>query len=117
MSERLRFIWNDFLIKKLLRLSGLVFFLFIVIFILKFNDLPPQLPLFYSLPRGNEQLGNPILLLLLPILSVLVLLINTVISLFIYKREKLLARIIMTLGCFTILAMFITFVKIIFAIS
>lgn len=39
-----------------------------VLFLLFFwRQLPPQIPLFYSLPWGIEQLGSPIGLLLFPI--------------------------------------------------
>lgn len=52
--------------------------------------LPPVVPLFYSRPWGKDQLTSPLFLVLLPVLSVLVLTINTLLSSLV--SEKLLQR-------------------------
>ncbi len=117
MREGLRLFWNDLFIKRSILLFFLLFVLFIAIFILKFRDLPPQLPLFYSLPRGNEQLGNPIFLAILPLSALVIELVNIVISAYVYKKEALLSKILIVMGSFISLILFITFIKIILAIS
>ncbi len=52
----------------------------IVVIIFSFSQLPPQVPLFYSRPWGKSQLADPLYLFLLPGLSILVLIINSIIS-------------------------------------
>lgn len=105
--------WRDSIIKKSILLVFFVQILFILIFILKFNDLPPQLPLFYSLPRGNEQLGNPILLLILPLLALFIEITNIGLSIYTYQTEKILSRILMIMSTFISIILFITFIKIV----
>jgi len=47
-----------------------------------YRQLPPQLPLFYSRPWGERQLVSPSTLLFLPSLSLVVLIVNILISRF-----------------------------------
>lgn len=117
LKENLIAIWHDELIKKSIILTLVIFFLFTIILALKLKDLPPQLPLFYSLPRGNDQLGNPILLLILPLSSFLIEIINTLISAYLYKKEILLARMFAIIGSFISVVLFISFIKIISIVS
>jgi len=71
---------------KILSLSFIVISLFLWAF--SFKNLPPEIPLFYSRPWGEEQLANPFFLLILPGASFLVFLSSA----FIYRftEEKLL---------------------------
>lgn len=117
MQNGFRLIWSDDVIRRSVLVFAGILILFIILFIIKFRDLPPQLPLFYSLPRGNDQLASPILLAILPICSLIIEIINLIISLSIFAKEKLLARILMITGSFTSLLLFITFIKIIFTVS
>lgn len=55
--------------------------------------LPPQVPLFYSHPWGEEQLASPVFLFLLPGGIFLILMSNLVATLF-FSEEKLLLRIL-----------------------
>lgn len=57
------------------------------------RHLPPQLPLFYSRPWGEEQLASPLGLLLLPGLSIGVMLINLAVNLVFSKQTVLIRRI------------------------
>ena len=56
---------------------------------LAWRALPPQVPLFYSRPWGEDQLVHPFGLLLLPAASLLVFLINLFLPSLILKQEKL----------------------------
>jgi len=42
-----------------------------------YSHLPPQVPLFYSRPWGEKQLVAPVFLVILPILSFFIFLLNT----------------------------------------
>ena len=54
-----------------------IFLLFQLLVILIFwRKLPPEVPLFYSQPWGKEQLASPWMLLILPGLTLVVFLIN-----------------------------------------
>ena len=67
-------------------LAVVVSLLFIVImggfFFIFYHQLPPQVPLFYSRPWGERQLVSPFTLLFLPFLSLVMLIINILISRF-----------------------------------
>lgn len=95
----------------------LVLVIFLIIIIWKWKTLPPEIPLYYSLPRGNSQLGSPLFLLLLPGFSVFVFIINLILSSLFYGEEKLIAKILIITG-FTVTILFLlTFIKIVFLIS
>lgn len=58
------------------------------------NQLPPQLPLFYSLPWGQAQLASPSSLYLLPLSSLIFLFSDIFLILFLAK-QKLLAMVLL----------------------
>jgi len=51
-------------------------------FFIFYRQLPPQVPLFYSCPWGERQLVSPYALLFLPSLSLVLLIVNILISRF-----------------------------------
>jgi len=62
--------------------------------IIVWSFLPPQIPLFYSRPWGEEQLVHPANLFLLPGLGVLVFFANLIILSFVPKEENLINQIL-----------------------
>lgn len=60
----------------------------------KFNDLPPEIPLYYSRPWGAEQLANSSSIFLLPILSITVLIINNLFAVLLLRSNSLLSRLL-----------------------
>lgn len=117
MKLKIKTLFQDKMVLRISKLFILVLVIFLIIFIWKWKSLPPDLPLFYSLPRGNSQLGSPLLLLLLPGFSLLVFIINLVLSALFYSEENLIAKLLMITG-FTVTMLFlITFIKIVFLIS
>lgn len=84
---------------------------------LKWNDLPPQVPLFYSLPRGEEQLAIPMVLFLLPGLSVAIFLIHTISAALLYTNHKLAAQLLFANCSIAWIVLFITFVNILFLVT
>lgn len=98
-------LWQAFLLKsESLRTDpstrySLIITVFVQIFhfsfiILKFNSLPPELPLFYSRPWGQPQLASPKQLLLLPFFSMAVFLANLSLAALIHPQEKILGRLL-----------------------
>ena len=57
-------------------------FLVLAIFLIK-NFLPPEVPLFYGLPKGRAELVPTLGLLIVPLVSFVILLLNTIIASFI----------------------------------
>ena len=98
-----------------LLIAGNVFM--IVTFILKFNSLPPQLPLFYSRPWGEAQLVDTWMIFLIPLLLNLLYVANN----YLYKRfffdNELSKKIFNYLMIFLIIGFTLIFVKIIFLVS
>jgi len=86
-------------------------------FIFHFKKLPPQLPLFYSRPWGEEQLGLSWQLTVLPFLTLLFFVFDLFLASKLYHQYPLLAQILVwTSFTFTLLAT-ITLVKIIFLVT
>lgn len=117
MKLKIKILFQDQLVLRISKLFILVFVIFLIIIIWKWKSLPPDLPLFYSLPRGNSQLGSPLLLLLLPGFSVLVFVINLILSALFYGEEKLIAKMLIITGMVVTILFLITFIKIVFLIS
>jgi hypothetical protein len=64
----------------------------------KFNLLPPQIPLYYSLPWGKSQLTQASLLFILPTISLILLLINNLFAISLIKTSLLLSRILLAIS-------------------
>ena len=62
--------------------------------IVKFNDLPPQVPLYYSEPWGENQLASAGQLFLLPSIAIVVGLLNNFIAAILLNRITLLSRLL-----------------------
>lgn len=117
MKLKFTTLFRDKLVLKITKLFLFVVGIFLITIIWKFKSLPPQLPLFYSLPRSNLQLGTPLLLLLLPGFSILVFVLNLFISALFYGEEILIAKLLNITGFVVSILFLITFIKIVFLIS
>lgn len=117
MKQELISLAKDPLIKKMLIFFSLIMIMFTVIFIWRWNRLPPQLPLFYSLPRSEDQLGTPLMFLILPFLSVFIFAVNFLLAIILYKNERLVGTILIIIATVLSFILFITFIKIIMTIS
>lgn len=68
------------------------------------SDLPPQVPLFYSLAWGENQLASKTQLIILPALIFLITLANVILSWHLHKSQNFVKRILATSSLlFTIL--------------
>lgn len=98
-----------------------IFLVTIIIFlgigIWKWYLLPPQLPLFYSLPRSNDQLGSPLLLLSLPLFAIIFFVGNFTAAIFLRKTESLAAELLVIIGSIAAIIFLIAFIKIILLIT
>ncbi len=64
-------------------LTGVIFLLLGI----TFKRLPPLVPLYYSLPWGEDQLAKKLELFFIPFSAVVIFLLNVVISLLFLKRD------------------------------
>lgn len=117
MKQKIFELIKDKLVKKILIIFLAILMLYLIIFIWKWRQLPNELPLFYSLPKGKEQLGTPYLLLILPFFSFFFFVLDFIIASLLYSKEKLASYILITVGCFVSVLLFIAFIKIIWLIT
>lgn len=85
---------KDRTVSLCLRLGFFLWLSQLVILAFFWRKLPPQAPLFYSRPWGEEQLGNPTGLLLLPVVSLVITLVNLTIASLMPGEEKLASQLL-----------------------
>lgn len=109
--------WQEKINGHLFRWNLLLIVLQIILLIFKFNDLPQQVPLYYSLPWGDAQLATAASLFLLPTFSIIILLLNNLIATFFFKTIPLFSRLLTIFSLVFSLFASISLTKIIFLIS
>jgi len=94
MNGRIKLITKD----RFIRYSFIVTFLLVVIasiiVSLSYTSLAPLSPIFNSMPWGISRLYDSSIVIFLPIVMISVVILNTVILIFIYKKYTLLGRIV-----------------------
>ena len=89
------------------------FFLLVV----KWGQLPPEVPLFYSLPWGEDQLTPPLTLILVISISLLIYILTVVFGTQIYRRFPYYAHLLFVSATIISLLIVATIVQIVFLIS
>jgi hypothetical protein len=102
---------------RILRWNLFFICLQIGLLIWKFTVLPPQVPLYYSLPWGEAQLASHSSLFLLPTISIVVLFIDNLFAVSFFKNLSLLSRLSVITSLIISLFFTITLFKIVFLIS
>lgn len=77
------------------------------------GNLPPQLPLFYSKPWGEQMLAPQTALLILPTICAAVLLVNLTVAIIFLKGKRFLARTLFVFSLIVAVATLYDTVKII----
>lgn len=95
------------------KISLVLLALQVLVILISWQALPPEVPLFYSRPWGKEQLIRPIGLFLIPCLSFIVFLINFAFLKFTPKKEGLLQQILISTSVLFNLMCLITLIQII----
>ena len=117
MKNKIRELLEDSLNVKICQAFVLISFIFLAVIVWKWRIFPPELPLYYSLPRGSEQLGSPMEFLLLPLFSTLIFIIHFLLAVLVYNFEKLASQILLISALITSIALLSTFVKIVLLIT
>lgn len=112
-----KFMLKDKLISRFTKGFAISMAIFLTIGILKWQRLPPQIPLFYSLPRSPDQLTPSIFILILPILSIIFFAVNFAVAYHFYQKEKLASIILIATATIVSFLSLIAFIKIVFLIT
>ncbi|MEX2007289.1 MAG: hypothetical protein WD992_00765 [Candidatus Levyibacteriota bacterium] len=108
MKEFFKPVRTDKIIYKSTLLSIFIILLTFAYVLLRFFSLPPFIPVFNQLPWGNDRIG-PKLTIFIPLLTtVLILIINLILSSFVHAKNPLLSRIfaVTTLLCILLILIF-----------
>jgi len=113
--------FKRFIIKTPIKQSGIAFlavlFISIVILVWRWSKIPPQIPLYYSLPWGEQQLASPVELTLIPTIATNIFLTNLLLVYTLVPNEKLLIRLGILSGLFASGLLFYSFLHIIFLVT
>ena len=109
--------WQEKINRNFLRWNLILIIIQISLIFFKFNDLPSQVPLYYSRPWGEGQLASTTSLFLLPTFSIIVLIINNLIANLLLKSIPMLSRLLVIFSLAFSLFTSISLAKIIFLIS
>lgn len=91
--------------------------LMIASFIWKYNSLPVQIPLFYSLPWGDDQLADLWMIFLLPLLMNGFIVLNLYLGKKYFSEHLIVQKIINYLNIFLTVAFTAIFLKIVFLVG
>lgn len=86
----------------------------LLVLVVAWRFLPPEVPLFYSLPYGQSELAGRLFLWLLPAASLLIFFLNFQLAIKFFSEEKLLAQIALLTTSIVSLFSSVTLIKIIF---
>ena len=84
-------------LKQILQLAMIIWLIEVLLIVIVWSFLPPQIPFFYSRPWGEEQLVHPSYLFILPGLGLIVFFINLILVSFVPKEENLINQILISL--------------------
>lgn len=96
-----------------LRLFLLIMGISFIVLAIAFKRLPPSIPLYYSLPWGEEQLARPADLFIIPLSVMLIFLLNLTLSMTFLKKDDFLTQFLMWSSCLIALVGAISIIKII----
>ncbi|HLL60269.1 MAG TPA: hypothetical protein VK338_01000 [Candidatus Nitrosocosmicus sp.] len=86
-------------------------------FLLKINNLPPQIPLFYSRGDGEEQMADTFWIFLLPIISLLLVTTNHILRKRYFAGVFLIERIVYYTNITIIIVTTVIFLKILLLVT
>lgn len=117
MEKKFLKLWQFKKFKMTITAFFFFFALSLLILILKWQSFPPEVPLNYSLPWGEEQLTTSLQLLILPLSSSFTFVLNFFLASIFLEEEPWLCRIlILTSTVFSFLSM-LGLIKIVFLIT
>lgn len=113
VKEDFNTLLSDNLLRKAIIFSFLLLSLDLIIIIAVIWKLPPQLPLLYSRPWGEDQLIDRKSFLILPLSCLILIIMNLRLAGVFFKKQVLLSKILVWSSLVICLLTTITFLKII----
>ncbi len=87
-------LWSEKATVQPIKLTLVLIIIQVILIILITPLLPPLIPVFYSRPWGKDQLSPPSSLVILPLFSLILVILNTLIGAFVQEKNQLAAKII-----------------------
>lgn len=115
--NNIKLIYRDNLLFKIIVLFIIIELIFLIVGIIKWNKLPVEIPLYYSLPRSDDQLVDMHKIIILPAFSFIFFIFDLIIAAILFQKEKIGSIIILLTGVSVSLLFLITYLKIIFLIT
>jgi hypothetical protein len=109
--------WQEKVNGQIFRWNIIVLLCQVAVLLVKFNTLPPQIPLFYSLPWGSSQIASAPSVFILPGFSLAVMLVNNLLAIFFLKSTKLFSRLLVVISLICSIFAAIALFQIIFLVS
>ncbi len=105
--------WQGSLNTRFFRYSLYLFLTQIVLIIWFYNQLPPEIPIYFSRPWGQAWLSSPASIFILPLFSLVTLLLNYFLALYFYTKKILLSQLSVIFGFIVSLFSLISLLQII----
>lgn len=86
--------WENSSNSRLLRLTFLLLTVQVGLILWFFNQLPPELPLFYSRNWGQSWLASTSSIFILPLFSLIIIIINYSLAIYFYNKKSLLSQLL-----------------------
>lgn len=110
------FFFQDKTIKTAWTIFGAILFASLLALFIFWRKLPPQIPLYYSSPWGEEQLAQTFFILILPLSSLAFGLVNLFLAVFFFDKQPLASKILSLAAVVYVLLSSLALVKIIFLV-
>lgn len=81
------------------------------------RQLPPNIPLWYSQPWGDEQLAHPGFLFLLPTTAIVWYGINVLLAVYLTREYRVFAQLLFIASCVVSVLSFFTLIQILFLVT
>ena len=109
--------WQEKINGTIFRWNVLVIIFQLAFIFIKFNDLPQQVPLYYSLPWGGQRLASASSLFLLPSFSIIFSLINNLLAALTLQSIQVISRLLVVFSLVYSILSLITLLHIVYLIS
>ncbi len=114
--EQFKILFSDKYVQGVVYLSSAFFILVLIMVLLSWTKLPPQVPFFYSRPWGEEQLATKTWFLYLLLIGFGLTVFNLRVSSIIFKKEPFLAKILVWTSALGIFLAGTTIIKVLWLI-
>lgn len=116
MKKTINTVLSDNILKLSAGMSFAVLLICTVLIAVLYNSLPPFIPFFNSLPWGTQRLFTSTALIFLPIIFLLVIIVNNVLSTYLYSKHALMARMVSFNGLLVVILGFLAYLQIVFLV-